>query len=848
MEECIEEPDCTLVSSLYEQDLAELEVAPNPNEWLAQNGIDPADLGHACRPDIFQVLSKPCRGSRGDLLVRCGGHGTAGQCNLDSACIWLRNGWWYEAGSSQEAKADDLTAVQGGVPSAYACWPKWHVHDAAMSWPGIQFKTTADPLVCPVLAMDYPCTIYTYASLHNLTTGKSKTGPFDTKPSRYGVVTAADLDRLARGNSSGMLADMIGSSEQCINLSGMKGTCPHVRFAAWLVDKLARGWKVPAELFTSRTQRVASRCNPDSSVDASRTTNSSFYVAMPVVLHGGLNEWNSTDLHGSECMFDGSYFASYAAVHLPSQCRRIKYLGLQGGVCNNKPISARRAKDNCMAALASGGLWEAFAAAVLGGDAAAPQQSSFWLKRLPAAGQGCGTLEVWNASCPNVDPVRHAAYLDKLIADYVKLLLSSSGASEPAQSATYACKPEMVAAYKSLAVAWIIYAAILLLGLVGMATYWCTCIRKLRWLRAYHAAVAMRHMLASPHAAPQPQTGLRKLGVVVRWAMPRLRAMLFVGDVGLDVFTLVQLARSRWFLQLLVAIIVPYLVMALLVLPGFGKQGRSDYSSGVFPVCCCATCCWPAVMWLDVRMIFSLLGVPLPCCGDSRIVMSLYTDLRMFVEGFFEALPSAMVSTAVLYDKMGQQSAVYAIPTAVLWLNLVCSFIRGAVEVWHLAVLTHEQGNWCFLTTIVRTVWDMLPPTASSAVAPASATAGNGGGQCATTPAAQLCAAAAATVVAPRPLHMSLSIHRSTGEKREMAWVLCWVWLWMTIFIVLTVLLFVSIGCVGLLVQDGYINLYYFVLPRYRFAGDATCGAGSLFGALHSGSSASCTLPNLAIA
>lgn len=58
-------------------------------------------------------------------------------------------------------------------------------------------------------------------------------------------------------------------------------------------------------------------------------------------------------------------------------------------------------------------------------------------------------------------------------------------------------------------------------------------------------------------------------------------------------------------------------------------------------------------------------------------------------------------------------------------------------------------------------------------------------------------------------------------------------------------LLFISIGCVGLLVQDGYLKLSFVALPNYRFAGDAKCGAGSLFVALHNGSSGSCTLPNL---
>jgi hypothetical protein len=45
----------------------------------------------------------------------------------------------------------------------------------------------------------------------------------------------------------------------------------------------------------------------------------------------------------------------------------------------------------------------------------------------------------------------------------------------------------------------------------------------------------------------------------------------------------------------------------------------------------------------------------------------------------------------------------------------------------------------------------------------------------------------------------------------------------------ITVLSCISIGFVGLLVQDGTIDLPFIHLPRFRFASDATCGAGSLF-------------------
>jgi hypothetical protein len=234
----------------------------------------------------------------------------------------------------------------------------------------------------------------------------------------------------------------------------------------------------------------------------------------------------------------------------------------------------------------------------------------------------------------------------------------------------------------------------------------------------------------------------------------------------------------------------------------------------------------------------------------------MYTELRMLVEAVFEGLPSALVSTAVLYDKLGLQSTVYAIPTAVLCLSLASSFFRGALEVWRLAVLTHEEGNWCFVTTLVDMVWDMLPSAPPnqppepqfSFLTPAQG-------------AASASAAPAAVTVAPvqmtvqqQSAHPNAGLAQSGKPPRPAIsprmghiWVVLWTWFEVLFFGVVTVLLCISIGCVGLLVQDGSIKLMYLTVPRYRFGGDANCGAGSVFAALHSGPrGGSCTLPNLA--
>src|SRR5690348_15560998 len=87
-ETCSNDPYCTVVRPLYPQQLDELQA--DPITWLKQHGETDAALDAACRPDFFRVLSKPCKGSRGDLLVRCGGYNTAGLCSSDPSCIWLR--------------------------------------------------------------------------------------------------------------------------------------------------------------------------------------------------------------------------------------------------------------------------------------------------------------------------------------------------------------------------------------------------------------------------------------------------------------------------------------------------------------------------------------------------------------------------------------------------------------------------------------------------------------------------------------------------------------------------------------------------------------------------------------
>jgi hypothetical protein len=659
-----------------------------------------------------------------------------------------------------------------------------------------------------------------------------------------------------------------------MDLVGSKGTCPHGTLADDLVARLWEGWNVTQEQFLTDAsldvfldcghtkEELVSLWNLSVHSSSPRHKDHVVHVAIPAAWLKPPGVLQGTGMFGSQCLFDGCHFASYAPVDLPTQCRGIKYMGLDGGLCNHQTVGACEAKDTCMTALTSDGLWDVLAVALLGEHLAGSGERSFWLKGLAAAGERCGTVASWHRSCSDVDPEQHNAALTKVISDYERLFLVDARAAGVAASTKLSCKPGIAATYKTLAALWVAYTAMLVLGIVGLMVYWRLCSGRIRARRRRRQSeAAYQQMLASvcaqrsPGAPPQQSgTTATRLGRAVRWAMPRLRAVGFVTDVGLDVYTLVMLVNSRWFVQLLGALLMPYVVMALLVGPGIMK-GRSGYAGGTLITCCYSPCCWPVIWWLDFRMVASLLGVHLPCCGESKVVVSVYTELRMLLEAVFEALPSALVSTAVLYDKLGLQSSAYAIPTAVLCLSLATSFLRGASEVWGLAVLTHALGNKCFMTSIADLVWDMLPnaPPCQSEQPRAQAQS----------PEEPPASAWAAAVHATAPEQMSVQQHIShrngavlvqdgkppepaDPNRKGIALASLWVWVWMSVVSVLSVLLFISIGCVGLLVQDGFINLRIMILPKYRFAGDARCGAGSLFGALHSGPSGSCTLPNLA--
>jgi hypothetical protein len=91
---------------------------------------------------------------------------------------------------------------------------------AVAHWPSIQFKAQAEPLVCPLIAADFPYTLFTNASLHAL--------KIEKEPADKGALTKnAHCLTFPRKKTNTSVADVINSATPCTDLVGLKGTCPH---------------------------------------------------------------------------------------------------------------------------------------------------------------------------------------------------------------------------------------------------------------------------------------------------------------------------------------------------------------------------------------------------------------------------------------------------------------------------------------------------------------------------------------------------------------------------------------------------------------------------------------------
>lgn len=658
-----------------------------PKEWLALKNLSSAQLpAPVCLLDLPRVLSKPCTGSHNDLLLRCGSKVDAVNCGQDSACVWLRSGWWFEPNSKQMATAFSgaevgLTAMkQAGVPTSFACWPKWHVPYAADKWPFTQWRSdlvSTLPMFCPsVQALDYPC----LASMEEL-------------------LTAYQANSKAPANAS-----------KCVDLAIFGGKCSHRDVASWLVAKLSA---VKDKLGSKHARGV----------------------------DVGLCSFIAEFLRRPCDMSEFSYFSPYGAVQLPTQCADVGRLLVVGPDCaflEKVPSKQRNSlielskfadADACLAALVSDGLWQGLADLVLeSGKAGTPTS---WLPKLAEAHTACGTLSDWQSDCLALNSATsirmHEPALNRTIHMYEKVFaVDAEGVAAAARAASlvYSCQDSMVKLYRSLAAVWIGYTGVIVFGLLGMLAHWRCCShvdvqRRLR--RAQRAQQLMISSVYAQQAMGRPvskTTWAQRMLRAVAWVMPRLRGLMFIADIGLDVYTVVQLRSSRWMLHMVVALVTPYTLAALLVFPSLVANNQGDYGHGIVPACVCSGCALPFIWWYDLRMVFDLVGVPFPVCGDSALVLGLYTEVRMVLEGILEAIPSALISTAVLYDNLGLQTALLVIPTAVLWLNLVSSFLRAAWEIWGLAIKSHQKGHCCWVNTFVYMIWDMFSEPLECAVQP----------------------------------------------------------------------------------------------------------------------------------
>jgi hypothetical protein len=243
-------------------------------------------------------------------------------------------------------------------------------------------------------------------------------------------------------------------------------------------------------------------------------------------------------------------------------------------------------------------------------------------------------------------------------------------------------------------------------------------------------------------------------------AVNGVQALAYCVDVGLDIWTLVELkkladghaelARAyptggeyftqlRWrsghsdmlFWWLVIVFIGQYAAGILLTLPPtLAAYGVFDYQRLQFSWGCCTlvfftgafgifVCLFFFVgLWYilvaDVYMLLAVMGVPARLLQGNRLNLSAYTTVRYLCEGILEALPSALISTAVLNQQLLYEQKEYT-QLGVFWLSLVFSMLRIARELYKLAQLTHELDACCFLTAILDMIYHVQPQQGAGA-------------------------------------------------------------------------------------------------------------------------------------
>jgi hypothetical protein len=200
-------------------------------------------------------------------------------------------------------------------------------------------------------------------------------------------------------------------------------------------------------------------------------------------------------------------------------------------------------------------------------------------------------------------------------------------------------------------------------------------------------------------------------------------AMFFLANRGLP--TPVARAIGWWVWWLLAVVCAPFLVTMLLIAPSvLSAYGLLDFARMRISMRWCLllffSFAWVVLLgvgaWFvviaDLYMLIELWGLPKRKLLGNKLNVNAYTTLRLMCQGLVQALPSALICTAIIHAllvttynvKDGDHDIMH-----VVWASLLLSMSRFAGEVFSLAMLTHRLGASCFISAIVDVVHHLQP-------------------------------------------------------------------------------------------------------------------------------------------
>jgi hypothetical protein len=340
---------------------------------------------------------------------------------------------------------------------------------------------------------------------------------------------------------------------------------------------------------------------------------------------------------------------------------------------------------------------------------------------------------------------------------------------------------------KALAVIWYGYVILLLVGFLVLQLRWRLLERRSRGARysrsTWLANTAARLWHICCPSVPEYHPGVPqapRAGGSQRWwvlfthkAVNGVQALAYCVDVGLDIWTLVELDKNikgfaadasaypsagdyskqlSWrsghskmlFWWLIIVFVVQYAAGILLTLPPtLAAYGVFDYQRLQFSWGCCTLVFFTGAFGIfvglfffvgawyivvaDCYMLLAVVGVPAKLLPGNRLNLPAYSTVRYLCEGIVEALPSALISTAALNQQLLSQNTDYR-QLGVFWMSLILSMLRIARELYKLACLTHDLDACCFSTAILDMIYHVQPQQGAGA-APAQGQLSGGPGK-----------------------------------------------------------------------------------------------------------------------